>query len=108
MESLHASSPPYTRLDALTTGYYPLDMIAERLPQLAAMSRDQKWLVFRELEEELAADDSTETPAGKAAVIEILEQRWQNYVTDPGSATTWGKVKERMHAYRAQRRAAEA
>ena len=71
-------------------------MIAERLPQLAAMSRDQKWLVFRELEEELAADDSTETPAGKAAVIEILEQRWQNYLSDPGSATTWSKVQERM------------
>jgi hypothetical protein len=83
-------------------------MIAERLPQLAAMSRDQKWLVFRELEEELATDDSTETPEGKAAVIEILEQRWQTYLDDPGTATTWSKVKERMHAYRAQRRAAEA
>jgi hypothetical protein len=83
-------------------------MIAERLPQLAAMSRDQKWLVFRELEEELAADDSTETPAGKAAVIEILEQRWQNYLSDPGSATTWSKVQESMHAYRAQKRAEEA
>lgn len=83
-------------------------MIAERLPQLAAMSRDQKWLVFRELEEELAADDSTETPAGKTAVIEILEQRWLNYVNDPSSATTWNKVQERMHAYRAQRRAEQA
>jgi len=83
-------------------------MIAERLPQLAAMSRDQKWLVFRELEEELAADDSTETPAGKAAVIEILEQRWLNYVNDPSSATTWNKVQERMHAHRAQRRAEQA
>ncbi|WP_395731457.1 hypothetical protein [Prosthecobacter sp.] len=83
-------------------------MIAERLPELAAMSRDQKWLVFRELEEELAADDSTETLAGKAAVVEILEQRWQNYLADPGSATTWSKVQERMHAYRAQRRAGQA
>lgn len=83
-------------------------MIAECLPQLAAMSRDQKWLVFRELEEELAADDSTETPAGKSAVIEILEQRWQNYLSDPDSATTWDKVQERMHACRTQRRAEQA
>ena len=83
-------------------------MIAERLPQLAAMSRDQKWLVFRELEEELAADDSTETPEGKTAIMEILEQRWQTYLDDPGTATNWNKVQERMHAYRAQRRAEEA
>ena len=79
-------------------------MIAERLPQFAAMSRDQKWLVFRELE----ADDSTETPEGKTAIMEILEQRWQTYLDDPSTATTWSKVQERMHAYRAQRRAEEA
>lgn len=83
-------------------------MIAECLPDLAAMSRDQKWLVFRELEEELAADDLTETAEGKAAVIEILDQRWQHYQADPDSATPWSTVRERMHAYRTQRRAEQA
>jgi len=83
-------------------------MIAECLPDLAAMSRDQKWLVFRELEEELAVNDLTETAEGKAAVIEILDQRWQHYQADPDSATTWSSVRERMHAYRAQRRSEQA
>lgn len=83
-------------------------MIAELLPELAAMSRKEKWLVFRELEEELAEDDATESPEGKAAVMEILEQRWQAYVDAPDTATTWSKVRERMHAYRAQRRAEQA
>lgn len=80
-------------------------MIAELLPDLAAMSRKEKWLVFRELEEELTENDATETPEGKAAVMEILEQRWQDYLAAPSTATTWSKVQERMHAYRAQRRA---
>ena len=83
-------------------------MIAELLPELAAMPRDQKWLVFRELEEELTENDSTETPEGRAAVLELLEQRCQNYLSDPSTATTWGKVQERMHAYRAQRRTEQA
>jgi hypothetical protein len=83
-------------------------MIAERLPQLATMTRDEKWLVFRELEVELAEDDTTETPEGKAAVLELLEQRWRNYQADPGTATTWEKVQERMQANRTQRQSEAA
>ncbi len=88
-------------------GYFSA-MIAELLPELAAMSRKEKWLVFRELEEELTEDDTTETLEGKAAVMQILEQRWLAYLDAPNTATTWGKVQERMHAYRAKRRAGQA
>lgn len=85
-------------------------MIAERLPELAAMPVSEKWLVLNELKEELCEDhdDLSDSAEGNAALKELLDYRWRQFQADPGSATTWEAVREKMHASRRQRQAAAA
>lgn len=85
-------------------------MIAERLPELAAMPIMEKWVVLNELKQELCEDnDSTsETTEGKAAIRDLLDYRWKQFLADPSTATTWEAVREKMHASRRQRQAPAA
>jgi hypothetical protein len=88
-------------------------MIAERLPQLAAMSRQEKWEVYRELDEELhqqgdAGDDPQLHDAETvAAISELLEARLAHYRAHPESARPWEEVraslKQRCEAWKADR-----
>lgn len=75
-------------------------MIAERLPELDAMPVVEKGLVLNELKEELCGDhdDLPESSEGKVAIKELLDNRWRQFQADPGSATTWETVREKMHA----------
>ncbi len=85
-------------------------MIAERLPELAAMPVMEKWVVLNELKDELCGDhdDASESDEGKAAIQALLDYRWQQYLADPSTATTWEAVRDRMHASRRQRQAVAA
>ncbi len=72
-------------------------MIAERLPELATMSREDKWAVYHELGEELhETEEADETPEFKAAVIELLEARMQHYREHPETARPWEEVRARL------------
>lgn len=92
-------------VDGFRPSHYSPRMIAERLPELAAMPTAEKWVVLLELKEELCddADDLSESPEGKTAVKELLDYRWKQYLADPSTATTWESVQERMQASRRQR-----
>jgi hypothetical protein len=73
-------------------------MIAERLPELAAMSREEKWEVFNELDFELngQADPQLEDTHTKAAILELLELRLAHYDEHPETARPWSEVRERL------------
>lgn len=89
-------------------------MIAERLPQLAAMSLEEKWEVYRELDEELhqqaiAGDDpQLHDPETATAVKELLEARQAHYEAHPETARPWEEVrttlKQRFDAWKTERR----
>jgi hypothetical protein len=77
-------------------------MIAERLPQLASMSLDEKWEVYLELDEELhplassSDDPQLNDPETVSAVKELLEARMAHYRENPESACPWEEVRSRL------------
>lgn len=81
-------------------------MIAERLPELAAMSQEEKWLVYRELEEELHADVDSRTgdPEAAAAFSKMLEARMEHYHANPESALTLEQLGQRMSTWKSKSR----
>jgi hypothetical protein len=87
-------------------------MIAERLPELAAMSREEKWEVLHELDEELndPQDAQLNDPATVDAIKELLESRMAHYREHPETARPWEEVraslKTRFEAWKASRKTA--
>lgn len=91
-------------------------MIAERLPELAAMTREEKWEVMVELEEELhhsegsSEDPQWHDPETAAAIKELLESRMAHYQAHPETARPWEEVraslKTRFEAWKADRKSA--
>jgi hypothetical protein len=89
-------------------------MIAERLPELAAMTREEKWEVLHELEEELgyehglADDPQVNDLETKVAVAELLKARMAEYEAHPETARPWHEVRasiqQRFEAWKADRR----
>ena len=73
-------------------------MIAERLPQLLSFSKEEKWQVMVELEQELMPDDMTDEQA--AAVLAELERRRDYYLANPSSAMTLDEARRKMRASR--------
>jgi hypothetical protein len=63
-------------------------MIAERLPQLLNFSKEEKWQVMVELQEELLADDPTEQEPLKSEIVAEMERRYEHYLAHPESAIT--------------------
>ena len=69
-------------------------MIAEKLPDLKKLTVSEKkqlleelWDDIRHSEEELPIESST---------LQLLEQRREEYIADPDSASTWEEVKKRL------------
>ncbi|MCA1964430.1 MAG: addiction module protein [Prosthecobacter sp.] len=81
-------------------------MIAERLPELAAMSQEEKWLVYRELEEEFISMDNTELEPVKAEIAAILQARVDEYQANPESGLPWDAARARLHQRYAEWKAA--
>lgn len=73
-------------------------MIAERLPQLLGFSKEEKWQVLIELEEELWRDDREGERAD--AILAELERRRAHYEAHPESAMTLAEARRRMLASR--------
>lgn len=77
-------------------------MIAERLPQLAAMTREEKWEVLHELKEELyreiAGDDDPHLndPETRTAIDELLAARRTYYRLHPKTARPWHEVRAEL------------
>ena len=71
-------------------------MIADSIPQLHALSGDQKLLLASELWDSALAED-LEIPASKA-LLEELDRRHDEYQRDPSMVTSWEDAKTRILA----------
>lgn len=68
-------------------------MIIERIPEISALSEDEKFTLVRELVSELS--DQTEG-APDPAIAELLEKRLREYEANPEAVLTWEEVKTRI------------
>ena len=71
-------------------------MIADSIPQLNALSGDQKLLLASELWDAALAED-LEIPASNA-LLEELDRRHDEYQRDPSMVTSWEDAKTRILA----------
>lgn len=69
-------------------------MILEKIPELQHLTAKEKIILAEELWAD-AGDAGAELPPTEEH-IKILEERWQNYLDDPNSASTWEEVKKRL------------
>jgi hypothetical protein len=77
-------------------------MIAELVPVLKKMTREQKLQLVDELQEELLSDeeDVTMQEPLKSQILAELERRRQYYLDHPESAMTLDEARRRMFASR--------
>jgi putative addiction module component (TIGR02574 family) len=68
-------------------------MIIERIPEIGALSEDEKFTLVRELLNELS-DQGNETP--DPAIVTLLEERLREYEANPAAVSTWEEVKARI------------
>ena len=73
-------------------------MIAERLPQLLSFSKEEKWQVMAELQDEFLSDDPTEQEPLKSEIIAGLERGYQNYLAHPESAITLDQLTQKVRS----------
>lgn len=69
-------------------------MIAETIPELQNLSSQDKLILAGELCEELCDESGSETP--DPAIVQILEERWQDYLKNPEKVFTWDQIKTRL------------
>lgn len=68
-------------------------MIIERIPEIGALSEDEKYTLVRELLTDLS-DQGTDTP--DPAIVAVLEERLREYEASPEAVSTWDEVKARI------------
>jgi putative addiction module component (TIGR02574 family) len=59
-------------------------MLLERLPEVQALSADDKWRLIDELWSDLARE--LESAGPDSNVVELLEERFSDYLKDPSQA----------------------
>jgi putative addiction module component (TIGR02574 family) len=70
------------------------NMIVERIPELKALSSEEKLLLVGELWDELAADPKA-LPA-RPDHINVLQERLEHYRKHPDDVTAWEAVRARI------------
>lgn len=69
-------------------------MIAERLPEIATLSPQEKWLLAGELWDSVAEDPAA-VPQNDAQ-RELIRERWEEYTAHPEQGATWEAIKRRL------------
>ena len=67
-------------------------MIAERIPEIAELTREEKRELVAELWEEVLADDDSPTDE---AIERLIKARMANYEQNPDAAMTWNEFRSR-------------
>jgi putative addiction module component (TIGR02574 family) len=75
-----------------------LIMIAELLPGLEKLSREQKWLLVEEIQQELLTEegDVTMQEPLRSEMARSLEAKVKEYEADPSLASPWSEVRKRL------------
>jgi putative addiction module component (TIGR02574 family) len=71
-------------------------MIAERFPEVMALSDEDKFRFIAELWEDVAGGETADDPA----ITALLEQRLAEYRANPQDVSPWEDVKARILASR--------
>ncbi len=69
-------------------------MIVERIPEIGNLTPREKYILATELWEEIEANEGA-IPLDDA-VVQLLEQRHQEYLADPAKVVAWSEVKKKM------------
>ncbi len=69
-------------------------MIAERLPGVADLSPQEKWILAGELWDAVAEDPQA-VPQNDAQRA-LVRERWEQYVGNPEQGTTWQAIQQRL------------
>jgi putative addiction module component (TIGR02574 family) len=69
-------------------------MIAETIPQLKNLSREEKLILVEEIWNELASDPEAFPP--REDHIQIVRERMAHFRENPDSASPWNEVKARI------------
>jgi len=67
-------------------------MIAERFPELAKLSEEDKRLLVSELCEDLTEQNGKPDPR----IVEELESRWKRFESDPSGSVTLEEFRRRI------------
>jgi putative addiction module component (TIGR02574 family) len=75
-------------------------MIAELLPGLEKLTREQKWLLVEEIQQELLTgeEDVTIQEPLRSEIVQALEARVKEYEADPSLGSPWSEVRKRLQA----------
>lgn len=71
---------------------YSHSMIAERFPEIAKLSDEDKLTLMAELRKDVTDDAADESPE----LAGFMEQRWQEYLQHPERVSLWSQVKARI------------
>jgi putative addiction module component (TIGR02574 family) len=69
-------------------------MIAERIPEIANLTSEEKLLLANELWADV--EQRQEDIPFNLAVVQLLDQRSEEFKKDPQSAVTWEEFKRRI------------
>ena len=69
-------------------------MIAERIPEIAKLTREERLLLACELWDE-EFDDSQPSSAREESIVGLLDARMKDYEANPQSAIPWEEFKKK-------------
>lgn len=69
-------------------------MIIETLPDVQTLSKSDKEVLARELLDELNAPETS--PAQDSAMLELLNQRYEAYISGVETTSSWKDVQARL------------
>ena len=69
-------------------------MIVEQIPAIGKLSARDKYILANELWEEIEANEAS-VPFDDA-VVQLLEQRHQQYLDDPSKVISWDDLKAKL------------
>ena len=71
-------------------------MIIEKFPEIRALTHEEMAILTQELLNELNAPACSD--AQEQSILEVLNQRFEEFQRDPESASSWSEVQERLQA----------
>ncbi len=93
---------PRWRLATLGIRSYIFAMLLERLPAVQSLAPEEKWLLIDELWLELA--QQVESVPADPKIVELLEQRFNQYLADSSQASpvdaVFARLAERKKAWK--------
>jgi len=75
-------------------------MITELLPGFEKLTREQKWLLVEEVQQQLLAEeeDTTMQEPLRSEIVRSLEAKIKEYEADPSLASPWSEVRKRLQS----------